>query len=308
MKIKYILFVSILLFPLVGKAQQDALFSQYMFNKLVINPGYAGTRGALSAVIVGRYQWVNLDGSPKTASVSVHSPLRNEKMGVGLYIYNDLLGPLQDAGFMGNYAYRVQVGKGLMSFGLQFGLRYNHIDWTKVNFYDSHDFVYDASTKKEIQPDVNFGIYYYTDNYFVGLSSKHLLEKQFSVIEVDGESLYATFLRHFYGMAGVAIPLGDERLIFKPSTLVKYVKNASLQVDINASLLINQIFWLGISYRTKRAAVFIAEMNINSKLRIGYSYDWYLNELQNHNMGSHEIMIGYDFMIRNTRVRTPRYF
>lgn len=305
---RYILLIIFLIQGFLAHSQQDALFSQYMFNKLVINPGYAGTRGTLTSTIVGRYQWVNLDGAPKTTSLSVHSPLRHERMGVGGYLYNDILGPMQDVGIIASYSYRIPLGDGQLSFGLQGGIKYNQIDWTKVTYYDETELSQFSNESKRFIPDVNFGMYYYTDTYYIGLSSKHLFEQDFSVIQDGENSVYSKLLRHFYGMAGVAVPLKDQRLVFKPSALVKYVRNAPIQVDINASLLINEVLWVGLSYRTKRAAVFIAEVNINKNFRIGYSFDWFLNELQRYNMGSHEIMIGYDFSIGNTRIRTPRYF
>ena len=304
-KLVLILFV---LMSLGSFAQQDALFSQYMFNKLVLNPAYAGTRETISATIVGRRQWVGIDGGPETATFTVHGPLRNRKVGLGLYVYTDQLGPLVSYGIMTNYSYIIQVGqKGKLSFGLQAGIKHTDIDWNLVSMPDGNDLIQSSQVKKKLVPDVNFGLYYYTDIFYVGLSSKHLIEEDFIIVETPDKDVYATLLRHFYGMAGVAIPLGD-RLVLKPSTLVKYVKNAPLQVDLNLNLLINKVLWVGVSYRTERTAVFLAELVVSQKLRIGYSYDVFLNELRQYNKGSHEIMLGYDFPLFKNRMLTPRYF
>jgi len=304
-KLILILFVTM---SLGSFAQQDALFSQYMFNKLVLNPAYAGTRETISATVVGRRQWTGLDGGPETATFTVHGPLRNRKVGLGLYVYTDQLGPMKSYGIMTTYSYIIQVGqKGKLSFGLQAGIKHTDIDWSLISMPDNNDLIQNAQVKKKLVPDVNFGLYYYTDKFYVGLSSKHLIEEDFIVVETEDKDVYATLLRHFYGMAGVAIPLGD-RLVLKPSTLVKYVKNAPVQVDLNLNLLINKVLWIGASYRTERTAVFLAELIVSQKLRIGYSYDVFLNDLHQYTQGSHEIMLGYDFPLFKNRMLTPRYF
>lgn len=289
-------------------AQQDALFSQYMFNKLVINPAYAGTRESISATVVGRRQWTGIDGGPETATFTVQGPLKNRKVGLGLYCYTDQLGPMQSYGIITTYSYIVQLGqKGKLSFGLQAGIKHTDINWNLVDLPDENDLVQNAQVKKKVVPDVNFGIYYYTDRFYVGLSSKHLIEQEYIVVETPDKDVYATLLRHFYGMAGVAIPLNDNFLL-KPSALVKYVKNAPLQVDLNLNLLIKKVLWVGASYRTEKTAVFLAELIVSQKLRVGYSYDVFLNELHQYTKGSHEIMLGYDFPVFKNRMLTPRYF
>jgi type IX secretion system PorP/SprF family membrane protein len=140
------------------------------------------------------------------------------------------------------------------------------------------------------------------------VSSKHLFESEYGYIEkASDESVYGTLARHFYAMAGVAIPFSDN-LVFRPSTLVKYTKDAPVQVDLNASFLIRKVLWLGASYRTKRAVVLMAEVVIAERLRIGYSYDIYMNEIQQYNRGSHEIMLEYNIPVIKNRMLTPRYF
>lgn len=299
-----------ILLVLVGTssfAQQDALFSQYMFNKLIINPAYTGTRDALSITLVGRQQWVGLEGAPRTATFSIHSPLRNEKIGLGMYGYTDELGPVQTSGAVGSFSYKFQWGPGKLSFGLQFGFKHMSVDWTKVYMPDQNDVAYMGDGGKNMVADANFGIYYYTDKYYVGVSSKHLIEQEIGTQELYDEVVGQTLLRHFYGMAGIAIPL-SEHLILKPSVLTRYVKNAPFQVDLNANLMIREVFWVGFSYRTQRTAVFLAEVLIKDRLRIGYSYDVFLNKLAQYNQGSHEVLIGFDFPVFKRRMLTPRYF
>jgi type IX secretion system PorP/SprF family membrane protein len=288
-------------------AQQDALFSQYMFNKLVINPAYTGTRDALSITLVGRQQWVGLNGAPRTATISVHSPLRNEKLGVGVYAYTDVLGPLQTSGAMGSFSYKFQWGPGRLSFGLQFGFKHMSIDWNKVDMPEENDVAYLGETGNNFVMDANFGLYYYSDRFYVGVASKHLLQQEVGTQELYDDAVANKLLRHFYGMAGLAIPLSDN-LVLKPSILTKYVSNAPLQVDFNATFMIQEVLWIGFSYRTERTAVFLVEVLVKERLRIGYSYDVFLNELAVQNRGSHEVLIGFDFPVFKRRMLTPRYF
>jgi type IX secretion system PorP/SprF family membrane protein len=289
-------------------AQQDPLFSQYMFNKLAVNPGYAGSRETLSAVILNRWQWVGINGAPNTLSASIHSPLQNPHLGVGLTVYHDHLGPTVYQGALANFAYRILFPNGKLSFGLQAGVKYSGIDWNDPDLDPSNpgDPLMSGQEKNNVVPDANFGIYYYADNFYAGVSSKQLLQNQMAVVEVDGKSEFTKLLRHFYGIAGVAFPI-SENLVFRPSLLVKYVTQAPPQLDLNLSFLFGNSFWLGASYRTEKAVSFLTEIRITPSLTIGYSYDIWLNELRAYNKGSHELRIGFDLDKKN-RMVTPRYF
>ncbi len=287
-------------------AQQDPLFSQYMFNKLAINPGYAGSRDVLTVDALYRYQWVNIDGSPRTFSASVHSPLRNQHIGLGLNVYSDVIGPSVMQGGLATFTYRILFPDAKLSFGLQAGVKYSDINWAMVKPFDMEDPSLVHQLKNKAVPDANFGIYYYSKKYFVGLSSKQLLQNQMSIVSVNGKDEFTKLLRHFYGMAGAAFPLSDQ-VVFRPSVLVKFVQNAPPQLDLNASFLFAGAFWLGASYRSEKALSLMTEFNITQSLRIGYSYDIWFNELGAYNKGSHEIRLGFDFDIF-ARMLTPRYF
>jgi type IX secretion system PorP/SprF family membrane protein len=287
-------------------AQQDPLFSQYMFNKLALNPAYAGSREILTIDLLDRYQWVGIEGAPRTFTVAAHMATRNNKVGLGVYAYRDALGPTINQGMMGTYAYRLLLGKGTLSLGLQAGIKYFDFDWMQMNVEDP-DYTFNPQDIQKIVPDANFGVYYQTNRFFAGLSSKQLLQNEYGQATVDNKTTYTKLLMHFYGMAGAAIPM-DDKIIFRPSVMAKFVKNAPLQLDINASVLFGDIFWIGASFRTEKAIVFLTEFRISEKFRVGYSYDIYLNELQPHNKGSHEIRLGIDLDIYNSRMMTPRYF
>jgi len=288
-------------------AQQEALFSQYMFNKLAINPGYAGSREFPTVDLLYRYQWVNMDGAPKTITASIDSPLNNPHQAYGLYVSNDKIGPLSFTGGMVSYAYRIIFPKGKLSFGLQAGIKDNGIVWNDFKAYDETDPFLTNRLKKKIIPDANFGIYYYSEKFYAGISSHQLLQNQ-ALVSRDslGNIQFSKLFAHFYIMSGIAVPLGDN-LVFRPSVLAKFVKNAPPQLDLNASFLLANTLWLGASYRTVKAFSLIAEISITHNLRFGYSYDTWLNPLRTYNKGSHEIRLTYEINT-NKRLLTPRYF
>lgn len=290
-------------------AQQDPLFSQYMFNKLAVNPGYAGSREALSADILNRWQWVGIDGAPNTLSASIHSPLKNPHLGVGFSVYRDQLGPSIYQGALATFAYRIIFPNGKLSFGLQGGFKHADIDWNNVDMdpFNTGDPLLADQIKKKIIPDANFGIYYYTDKFFAGLSSKQLLQNQITVVEVGDKSQFTKLMRHFYVMTGAALPV-SEGIVFRPSILLKYVPNAPPQMDLNASFLFANTFLLGASYRTEKAVSLMTEIRISRNLRVGYSYDIWFNPLGAYNKGSHELRIGFDLETLQNRMLTPRYF
>ena len=288
-------------------AQQDPMFSQYMFNKLAVNPGYAGSREILTADLLYRNQWVNIEGAPKTISASLHSPLNNPHLALGAHIYNDRLGAMSNTSAMATFAYRILFPKGKLSFGIQAGVKSNGIVWNEINAQNSDDPFLVNKAENKVVPDANFGIYYYSKNFFAGLSSHQLLQNQtLSVSDSEGNTQVSKLLTHFYGMTGVIVPISDN-VIFRPSLLVKYVKNSPPQLDLNASFLFADKLWLGVSYRTEKAISIISEINIKQNIRVGYSYDIWLNELKAYNKGSHEIRLSFDINVAK-RILTPRYF
>jgi len=290
-------------------AQQDALFSQYMFNKLAVNPGYAGSRELLSADLIYRYQWVNIEGAPKTVSASIHSPLNNPHLALGFNLSNDKIGPLSNTSAMATFAYRIIFPKSKLSFGIQAGVKSSDVLWNEFKAYDDNEPFLDMANPiaKKVVPDANFGVYYYSDKFYAGISSRQLLQNQSLLVkDSTGNTQFTKLTTHFYGMTGAAFPLGDN-VVFRPSLLAKFVNNAPPQLDLNASFLFANTLWLGVSYRTEKAISLITEINIAQNFRIGYSYDIWINELQAYNKGSHEIRLSFDINV-GKRILTPRYF
>lgn len=305
--------IALLFFTLISLTtfgQREAMYSQYMFNQLLINPAYSGSKEEMSLTVLNRNQWVGLDGAPKTFTVSAHTPLRNEKIAVGMYVYSDHIGATDNLGVVGSYAYRLKLGKGKLCMGIQAGINQEKIDWNKVTMYQTEDPLLIARPASSLKPDANFGLYYYTHTYYFGISSKHLFENQFGIVDnsTTSASTYSMFTKNLFFMSGVVIPLSD-KIMFKPSTLVKYASHAPVDVDLNANFLFNEKIWLGASYRSgNNTMVFMIELQATPNLKIGYSYDACMGGLKNYNQGSHEIMLGYDLNLFRPRVLTPRYF
>lgn len=287
------------------EAQQQAIYSQYMFNPFMINPAYAGSRNALSGVLLFRKQWVGMEGAPSTETFSIHSPFMNGKMAAGLNLYHDAAGPTSNIGIMGTYAYHLRLGPGKLAFGLRGGILSSRMDATLLNYNDPSDHFNTQTVSSASVPSFDFGMYYYTRKVYIGFSSSHLNEGNLKYLSSTGE-IYHTLRRHYMLMAGWAAELSP-KVVLKPSVLFKYVNGAPANVDINISLLLNKIFWVGVSYRSFSSMHIIAEFNITSFLRLGYSFEMPMNKLKKFTMGTHEVFVGFDLNLGKSKHVSPRY-
>ena len=302
--------ILLLLAASLCNGQQDALFTQYMYAKLEFNPATAGSREVFSMDLLTRFQWVGIEGAPRTFCFTVSTPLRNPHIGLGLYAYRDELGPTIDYNIMGTFAYRILFPTSTLSFGISAGIKYYNIDWNALNPKDPGDIELVNDINNRVVPDVDFGIYYHHARYYIGLSSKHLLQNQMvaSSTTPDDQTSFTKLLRNFYGIAGGKIPF-SKRVMFLPSLLVKYVQHAPLQADISARFLLYNLLTLGVSYRTERALGLLVGVDIGKGFSIGYAYDIWFNALKANSRGSHEIRIGYEVdLFHKKRMLTPRYF
>jgi type IX secretion system PorP/SprF family membrane protein len=308
---KKIITISALLILSYGSfAQQDPILTQYMFNMQAINPAYVGSSECMSLNLIDRIQWLGMKNGPNTMMFTAGTNLPNRHLGVGLIAYRDALGPTVESGMMGSFAYRILFPSTSLSFGLQFGFDYLNVDWNSLNPEDPSDPMITNQVSNRAVPDAGFGIYYHASRYYFGIASTHLLQNKFlvSTTTMNEQTSFSKLLRHFYAMAGGTIPLSDE-LTLRGTALVKYVSNAPVQADVDVSLLIHNIIWVGAGYRTENCITVMAEVNITKNLHLGYSYDAWFNPLQSYNKGSHEIRLGYDIDAFNTgRMVTPRYF
>ena len=288
-------------------SQRDALYYQYLFNYHILNPAFTGTQEKMVFNFIDRHQWVGLNGAPNTITFGMHTVLKNEKIGLGGYVYADRLGPVTDFGVILTYAYILEFREGKLSLGLQFGFKTSYIDWDKVIMEHMDDKYLIERPLPVTIPDANFGFYYYTETWFAGLSTKHLFERYFAAQDWSNSN-FSPLSRNVYLYGGIFLKL-KRRLVYKPTILLKYTDNGTWSYDINSSLMINKLLWLGVSYRSNHNSfVFLFDININSKLNLGYSYDTYLGDIKKYNIGTHEIKIGYEIRLENRRPYVPLYF
>jgi type IX secretion system PorP/SprF family membrane protein len=304
----YILLVPVLLLQVMVSAQQAPITSQYLTNGLVINPAYAGTRGALSANLSYRKQWARIVGAPQFNNISLHSPInQKEKVALGLSVDYITYGVTKDMGFFGYYAYNVRLGRGKLSMGLRGGVDLSNTNYNNLKFPDGTppDPLLTGSVN-HVLPNVGTGFYYYTERFFAGLSVPSIFTYQSD--ENDEFTLsrqYDMFKTYF--STGVLIRFTDG-FKFKPSALIRYSMVEPLEVDLNANLIFADILWIGGSYRiAEQAVVALLDLQITPQLKIGYSFDYQLGHLSNYTSGSHEVTLRYEFEF-SVSATSPRYF
>ena len=274
-------------------SQHDALYNQYMYNYFILNPAYAGSEGVLNATLIDRHQWVGIDGAPNTMTFSTHFPTKKKKVGLGMYVFSDNLGATNDYGVMGNYSYSVETGKGILAFGVQAGFYQHHIDWNNLDMEISDDPVLFNQSCDDLFPDANLGVYYYTKDFYIGVSSKHLFEIVFVDVTEKWNTIYESLARHFYLYTGKKYQIND-KFNLEPSVLLKWVENDRLYYDLNLMGNYQNTLKMGVSYRSHvKSVVFLMQINTNKNLSFGYSYDTYLGEVKSYSIGSHEFTIRY---------------
>mgnify|MGYP006086144031 FL=1 len=295
-----------ILLSLGSFAQQDFQNSQYMFNLFSINPAYAGSNDALSINVSHRSQFVGFEGAPNTQQFSIHAPVTKKKIGLGLEITNDVIGPRKVLGVHTAYAYRVKIGPGQLGFGLKAGIYNYTYNWDILNYQDNTEDLIGTGTESKLVPNFNFGIYYNDKLNYAGIELAHLNNP--SIYSNDSiTDVRAKLSSHISAFAGKAFEL-NSMLVLKPSCLVRFAQNAPGYADINVSVLYNRRFWIGASYRTNKALIFIAQVYINPKLKLGYSYDLLLNKISTYQAGAHELYLGFDLDFNKSTALSPRYF
>ncbi len=318
-------FVFILSFAYHSLAQQDAQYSQYMFNSLVINPAYAGYREKVNISLLHRDQWVSFPGAPKTQSVVADGAFFNNKVGLGLAVINDKAGLQGQLSVYGNYAYRLPVGEtATLAFGLGLGVAQFTLDGERATTEDPNDPFFTAGKQTFYAPDARFGMHLSNEKYYVGLSATNVLS---GVIDYENvtKNVVATQSRHYFLTAGYLIDV-NESLKLKPSFLIKEDTKGPTSIDLNTFLLVKEKVWIGGSYRsnvnlwkktnlinglsTSNSVVGIVEFYLGGSFRAGYAYDYAVSGLKGYSNGTHELSIGVVLGAgqRRTGILTPRYF
>jgi len=306
--------IIIILFMLgmfASKAQYDPSFTQYMFNEMFINPAYAGSKDAMAVNLLHRQQWVNFPGRPITTTFSLHGPLMNNKMGLGLSVLNESIGKLTRNLVYGSYSYRVKTDKkGTLALGLNAGFENQVNKLSELKATDQGDVQISQNTPSMIAPNFGFGLFYSTKKFYAGLSIPRIIDN--SYMFTNGGSFKQSMKFNvqtftYYFTIGRVFEV-NEYLKIKPQAMVKMVENAPLQYEMNVNFLIKSLIWAGLSYRSGSNVSVILGVQVNPQFIVSYSYDYGLNAIQQYSQGSHEIALGYVFSYKHKKVITPRYF
>jgi type IX secretion system PorP/SprF family membrane protein len=326
------LFTLICMLAVKGIAQQDPMFTKYMFNSLVFNPAYAGSREHMTINALHRTQWWGIDGAPSTQSLTVHTPMKNERVGLGMSIVNDKIGPTSSLNGNLAYSYRIPVGKAKLCIGLQGSFNNWRADWTKLSIQDGGDNAFAETNPNFWKPNFGAGIYYYGKRFYTGFGVPRIIEYDLTKNRTDQLPLYAKQYRHYFYSIGGAIPIRGNALVFKPSLLVKAAAidsrfkrdsafqsvGAPTEFNVDLSLFFQETLWIGTSFRSSIEAFtskssydsgdIWAAYYLQNGLRVGVSYDYTLTKLQKKAGGSFEVMLGYELDRRDKKTVTPRYF
>jgi type IX secretion system PorP/SprF family membrane protein len=305
---KSIIVIFMLLFAVWNaSAQQDPMFTQYMHNPVSINPAYAGSRGTLNFVAMNRQQWVGLDGAPKTLTLSVNSPFIGYNVGIGLSLIHDEIGPIKQTGIYADYAYHLKITTTTrLSFGLKGGVNMYDVNLLNLIGGQNDEQLILHGARKLFLPNFGVGAYLYSDRFYLGFSIPKMLQNSLSD---DQNTLnYANKEeRHIFISGGIVVDVA-ENIKFKPSTSVRMVTGAPVSAEFSASLLFHDKLWLGGMYRLGDSFGGLVKFDLTNQLSIGYSFDMTQSSLRAYNQGTHEVFISYDFMFKNKKILSPRYF
>ncbi len=294
---------------LPSKAQQDPMYTQYMFNTQTINPAYTGTWESLGFMVLGRHQWVGWDGAPETYTFSMQAPLKNERVALGFNVISDKVQFVKRLYMFADYSYLVPLSeKTNLRLGLKGGLtNYSH-NLEEHSILDPQDPSFIGNVNS-LKPNFGIGAFLYGKKAYFGFSVPRIINSDFENEEenfkIEGQ------LRHYFLMAGMVFDLG-ENIKFKPTTLAKASFTSETgtpaQLDLSGNFLIKEKLWLGAMWRSGDAYGFIAQFLFAEKLRVGYAIDFPTTNIRHHSNQTHEIMVSYELRFKKEDVVSPRYF
>ncbi|MDA0177145.1 hypothetical protein C7H62_0259 [Mesoflavibacter sp. HG96] len=310
MKIKFLTILTLFTTLVVNQvyAQQDAQYTQYMYNTMSVNPAYAGSRDGLSALLLYRTQWVGLDGAPDTGTFNIHSPIdENNKIGLGLSIINDRIGPTQETYVDADFSYTINVSdEGRLALGLKAGGHLLDVRYSELSQYNGGDVLLQSDIENKFSPNFGAGVYYRkADKWYLGLSVPNILETK----HFDESSLStATERMNFYLIGGYVFDINSD-LKLKPAALIKAVQGAPLQADISANALLKEKFTFGLAYRWDAAVSAMLGYQLSESFMLGFAYDRETTDLgqTKFEQGSFEVFLRFE--PRDvTKILSPRFF
>jgi type IX secretion system PorP/SprF family membrane protein len=292
-------------------AQQAPMYTHYMYNTLMVNPAYAGSRDALTVTALYRTQWVDFKGAPVTQTLSLHTPIINQHIGVGLSVLNDKIGPTNNTSVFADFAFIMNLTKkSKLALGVSAGANMFQANLNTLNLDQGSDPAFQTNVNNKVTPNFGFGAYYSRERFYAGISAPNLVQNSYSVTNPENiTTLISKEQRHYFLIAGTLINLSPN-LAFKPTALIKMTPAAPMEADVTASFILMKKLLLGAMVRTGDAVGGLVGLNITDQLHIGYSYDWsYGLRTFKYNQGSHEIVLRYDFIFSSKQqIHSPRNF
>jgi type IX secretion system PorP/SprF family membrane protein len=272
-------------------AQQLPQYSQYMFDKSIINPAFCGTQPFITGSLGHRAAFMQLPGSPVTQVLSAYAPIQTKNLGIGIRAFNDVAGPIKNKAAYLMTSYYIGLGSGRLSLGLELGALNQQINFTDLIRTHVNDAALTFDQQSKTNLDASFGIYYQTSNLFLGWSSYQLLKSKLNLSGNDRSTVNRLW-NHNYFILGYNIKAG-ESIRLEPSVFVKTVKAAPLQYDLNLKIQIKQLISIGCSYRSKDAIVPMIEVLLKDQFKLGLAYDQTLSGLADYSNGGIEVMFTY---------------
>ncbi|MBF4466464.1 type IX secretion system membrane protein PorP/SprF [Flavobacterium sp. LC2016-12] len=301
---KRLILLVFVFFSVLCAAQQDAQFTQYMYNTISVNPAYAGSRGALSVFGLYRTQWIGLDGAPETSTFSINTPLNNSKLGLGVSLVNDKIGPTNENTLSADLSYSVPTSETFkLSFGIKATANLFNLDVSKLSFEDQDDPQFQGLDNK-FTPNIGAGVYWHSDKAYLGFSIPNFIET--NRYEDNDTAIFKEKINYYF-MAGYVFDLNYD-IKFKPALLTKMVQGAPLQVDASGNFMFYDKFVIGLAYRWSASVSAMAGFQVSDGLYIGYGYDHETTNLRKYNSGSHEIFLRFEFFNNYSKMTSPRFF
>jgi type IX secretion system PorP/SprF family membrane protein len=293
-----------MLLAIVSYGQQDAQFTQYMYNTININPAYAGSRGAMSIFALHRTQWVGLDGAPTTNTASINTPINNSNLGLGVSFVNDKIGPTNENTISADLSYTIPTSENFkLSFGMKATANLFNLNVDKLNPADQGDPQF-QNLRNVFTPNIGAGIYYHSDKAYLGLSVPNFI--QTNRYDDNDVAIFKEKI-NYYLIGGYVFDLSND-IKFKPAFLTKLVEGSPLQVDVSANFMFIEKVVVGVAYRWSAAMSAMVGFQVTDGMYIGYGYDLETTNLENYNSGSHEIFLRYEIFKNNEKIVTPRFF
>lgn len=295
--------ILILLLAVKSYGQQDPQYTQYMYNMNIINPAYAGSKENLSFGLLYRTQWVGVDDAPKTGTFFGHLPV-GEKVGLGLSLISDQIGPVNETNVYADFSYTLQLGGAhRLAFGLKAGATFHDIGTSDVFVIDPNDPFFSQNVN-EVTPNIGAGFFYYTDNYYLAASVPNILNSVH--LDANGFEL-GSETSHYFVTGGYVFELSDNTKL-KPSFMVKSAFSAPTSFDLNMNALFYEKFEIGASYRLDDSFSGMVNFLVTPDIRIGYAYDSVSSEIRDFGPSSHEFFVLFDLNFPKRVSRSPRYF